>query len=55
MADMIRLQAGGLLGPDNAFHIDAWGKADVNLITHAHGDYFALRRSSIILKHEVYQ
>ena len=39
MADMVRLQQGGLVGPDNAFHIDAWGKANVNLITHAHGDH----------------
>lgn len=39
MADLIRLQAGGLVGPDQRFHIDAWGKATVNLITHAHGDH----------------
>ena len=39
MADIVRLQQGGLVGPDNAFHIDAWGKASVNLITHAHGDH----------------
>lgn len=39
MGDLIRLQAGGLVGPDQRFHIDAWGKATVNLITHAHGDH----------------
>jgi putative mRNA 3-end processing factor len=37
--DLIRLQSGGLVGPDHLFHIDAWGKASVNLITHAHGDH----------------
>lgn len=39
MADLIRLQADGLVGPDQRFHIDAWGKAAVNLITHAHVDH----------------
>ena len=27
------------MGPGNRFHIDAWGQAAVNLITHAHGDH----------------
>lgn len=39
MADLIRLQADGLVGPKQRFHIDAWGKVAVNLITHAHGDH----------------
>lgn len=39
MADLIRLQADGLVGPNQNFHIDAWGKAKVNVITHAHGDH----------------
>lgn len=39
MADLIRLQAGGLVGPKQQFHIDARGKAEINLITHAHGDH----------------
>jgi putative mRNA 3-end processing factor len=39
MPDMIRLHAEGLVGPDNRFHIDAWGQAGLNLITHAHGDH----------------
>lgn len=39
MTDLIRLQPEGLVGPGNRFHIDAWGKAAVNLITHAHGDH----------------
>ena len=39
MADLVRLQDDGLVGPDQRFHIDAWGKATVNLITHAHGDH----------------
>jgi hypothetical protein len=39
VADLIRLQADGLVGPDQRFHIDAWGKAAVNLIKHAHGDH----------------
>ncbi len=42
MADLIRLQSEGLVGPDQRFHIDAWGKAAVNLITHAHGDHARL-------------
>ncbi|MBK9307956.1 MAG: ligase-associated DNA damage response exonuclease [Nitrospira sp.] len=42
MPDLIRLQAGGLVGPNQRFHIDAWGKAAVNLITHAHGDHARL-------------
>jgi putative mRNA 3-end processing factor len=39
MSDLIRLQPGGLVGPGNRFHIDAWGNAAINLITHAHGDH----------------
>jgi putative mRNA 3-end processing factor len=61
MADMVRLQPGGLVGPDNAFHIDAWGKADVNLITHAHGDharsgsaeYWCVEDCASILRHRL--
>lgn len=39
MSDLIRLQPEGLVGPGNRFHIDAWGRAAINLITHAHGDH----------------
>ena len=39
MTDLVRLETDGLVGPDRRFHIDAWGKAGVNLITHAHGDH----------------
>jgi putative mRNA 3-end processing factor len=39
VAELIRLQSGGLVGPNNRFHIDAWGPAAINLITHAHGDH----------------
>lgn len=39
MSDLIRLQPEGLVGPGSRFHIDAWGKAAVNLVTHAHGDH----------------
>ncbi len=42
MEDLIQLQSDGLVGPDRRFHIDAWGKAAVNLITHAHGDHARL-------------
>lgn len=39
MTELVRLQPGGLVGPDNSFHIDAWGQAAINLITHAHADH----------------
>jgi putative mRNA 3-end processing factor len=39
LTDLVRLQTDGLVGPDRRFHIDAWGEATVNLITHAHGDH----------------
>ncbi len=61
MTDLIRLQADGLVGPDQRFHIDAWGKATVNLITHAHGDharygsaeYWCAEDCATILRHRL--
>lgn len=61
MADLIQLQADGLVGPDQRFHIDAWGKAAVNLITHAHGDharpgsaeYWCAEECAPILRHRL--
>ncbi len=61
MGDMIRLQSDGLVGPDSTFHIDAWGKADINLITHAHADharsgseeYWCARECEPILRHRL--
>jgi putative mRNA 3-end processing factor len=37
--DLLKLTPTGLSGPHSSFHIDAWGKADINLITHAHSDH----------------
>ena len=37
--DLIRLKPEGLVGPGELFHIDAWSRAPVNLVTHAHSDH----------------
>ena len=37
--DLVRLQPQGLVGPNGSFHIDAWSRAPINLITHAHSDH----------------
>ena len=61
MKDVNRLESGGLAGPDGSFHIDAWEKVGVNLITHAHGDharsgsgeYWCTEECAPILRHRL--
>ena len=59
--DLIRLEPHGLVGPDDLFHIDAWTRAPINLITHAHSDhakegsdeYWCTRESEQILRYRI--
>ncbi len=59
--ELLRLLPKGLVGPDETFHVDAWSKAKINLVTHAHGDharigsteYWCTRSSVPILKHRL--
>jgi putative mRNA 3-end processing factor len=37
--DLIRLKSHGLVGPGELFHIDAWSRAPINLVTHGHSDH----------------
>lgn len=61
MRELLQLKSHGLIGPGERFHVDAWSKADVNLVTHAHGDharygsreYWCTRESVPILKHRL--
>lgn len=61
MKDVIRLQSGGLVGPDDSFHIDARARAGVNLVTHGHGDharsgsreYWCTEECAPILRHRL--
>ena len=61
MKDLLTLKSHGLVGPEDAFHVDAWSKADINLVTHAHGDharlgsreYWCTHESVPILKHRL--
>jgi putative mRNA 3-end processing factor len=38
-SDLLKTTTTGLGAPDSSFHIDAWGAARVNLVTHAHSDH----------------
>ncbi len=59
--DLIRLKPYGLVGPGEAFHIDAWTQAPINLVTHAHSDharfgseeYWCTRETEKILRYRL--
>ncbi len=61
MTELLQLKSYGLVGPQDQFHVDAWSDAEINLITHAHGDharrgsgeYWCSRESAPILKHRL--
>ena len=61
--DLIRLSASGLIGPDDLFQIDSWGRSDINLVTHAHSDharvgskeYWCVDSCAPILRHRLGQ
>ncbi|MBA2487513.1 MAG: hypothetical protein H0V35_15740 [Nitrospira sp.] len=50
------------MGPDDAFHINAWGKAGINPITHALGnqarsgsaEYWCAQGCAPILRHRLW-
>jgi putative mRNA 3-end processing factor len=62
-SDLIRLESYGLVGPKNQFHIDAWTRAPVNLVTHAHSDharegsdeYWCTEESEALLRYRIDQ
>ncbi len=59
--DLLTLKPHGLVSQDEAFHVDAWTPADVNLVTHAHGDhahrgsrlYWCTPETALILKRRI--
>ena len=60
-ADLIRLTSRGLIGPNEDFHIDAWSRAPINLVTHGHSDharggsdeYWCTPETAQILRHRI--
>lgn len=59
--DLLRLEPQGLIGPNRSFHIDAWTRAPINLVTHAHSDhardgsdeYWCTRETEAILRYRI--
>ncbi len=61
MTELLQLKSYGLVGPQDSFHVDAWSAADINLVTHAHGDhsrrgsneYWCTNESAPIIRHRL--